>query len=160
MSSVNVIVAVFLGKKPMYINPFVPNAAFLYPLKTSENLTIFWCFQVVVKGCIGNDKVKQKVGLYLLVPQYIFELKMLESKIVFYGEPLQPSTTSIYFQISKLKRKQPHLFILRKWKEKQNNLKSDSHLAKVCFYLLQWKPLKNDEQWFLWLLTWNNGEQW
>ena len=26
-------------------NPFVPNAPFLYPLKTSENLTIFLCFQ-------------------------------------------------------------------------------------------------------------------
>ena len=85
---------------------------------------------------------------------------MLESKIVFYGEPLQPSTISIYLLISKLKRNQPHLFILNKWKGKQKNLKSDSHLAKVCFYLLQWKALKNDEQWFLWLLTWNNGEQW
>ena len=26
------------------VNPFVPNAPFLYPLKTSENPTIFWCF--------------------------------------------------------------------------------------------------------------------
>ena len=26
------------------INPFVLNAQFLYPLKTSKNLTIFWCF--------------------------------------------------------------------------------------------------------------------
>ena len=29
------------------INPFVPNAPFLYPLKTSEN-------RKVEKGCIGN----------------------------------------------------------------------------------------------------------
>ena len=85
---------------------------------------------------------------------------MLESKIVYYGEPLQPSTISVYLLISKLKRNQPHLFILNKWKGKQKNLKSVSDLAKVCFYLLQWKPLKNDEQWFLWLLTWNNGEKW
>ena len=27
------------------INPFVPNAPFIYPQKTSENLTVFWCFQ-------------------------------------------------------------------------------------------------------------------
>ena len=27
------------------INPFVPNAPFLYLLKLSENLTVFWCFQ-------------------------------------------------------------------------------------------------------------------
>ena len=29
-----------------FLNPFVPNAPFLYPLKT--------CFQGVEKGCIGN----------------------------------------------------------------------------------------------------------
>ena len=39
------------------INPFVPNAPFLYPSKTSENLTVFWCFQGVEKGCIGNEWV-------------------------------------------------------------------------------------------------------
>ena len=27
------------------INPFVPNVPFLYPLKKSENLIVFWCFQ-------------------------------------------------------------------------------------------------------------------
>ena len=26
-------------------NKFVPNITFLYPLKASENLTVFWCFQ-------------------------------------------------------------------------------------------------------------------
>ena len=41
----------------IYINPFVSNAPFLYPLKTSENLTVFWCFQGVEKGCIGNEWV-------------------------------------------------------------------------------------------------------
>ena len=39
-------------------NPFVPNAPFLYPLKTSENLKVFWCFQGVEKRCIGNKWVK------------------------------------------------------------------------------------------------------
>ena len=34
-----------------YINLFVPNVPFLYPLKTSENLT-------VKNGCIGNEWVK------------------------------------------------------------------------------------------------------
>ena len=41
------------------INPFVPSAPFLYPLKTSENLTVFWCFQEVEKGRIGNEWVKE-----------------------------------------------------------------------------------------------------
>ena len=39
-----------------YVNPFVPNAPFLCPLKTSENLTVF-CFQGVEKGCAGNEWV-------------------------------------------------------------------------------------------------------
>ena len=34
-----------------------PNTSFLCPLKTSENLTVFWCFQGVEKGCIGNKWV-------------------------------------------------------------------------------------------------------
>ena len=42
----------------LHTNPFVPNAPFLYPLKTSENLKVFWCFQGVEKRCIGNKWVK------------------------------------------------------------------------------------------------------
>ena len=37
-----------------FINPFVPNAPFTYPLKTSENLQVFWYFQGVEKGRIRN----------------------------------------------------------------------------------------------------------
>ena len=40
------------------INLFVPNAPFLYPLKTSQKLQVFWCFQGIEKGCIGNICVK------------------------------------------------------------------------------------------------------
>ena len=47
-------------------NPFVPNAPFLYPLKTSEKFTVFWCFQGVEKGCIGNDWVNIRVLFVLL----------------------------------------------------------------------------------------------
>ena len=42
------------------VNPFVPNASFLYPLKTLENLTenlSFLCFQRVEKGDIGKKWV-------------------------------------------------------------------------------------------------------
>ena len=45
------------------INPFVPNAPLLYHLKTSENLTVFWCFQGVEKECIGNKWVKIYISL-------------------------------------------------------------------------------------------------
>ena len=41
-----------------------PNASFLYPLKISENLTIFWCFHGVEKGCIGNEWVNHIFTLW------------------------------------------------------------------------------------------------
>ena len=44
--------------KKVCINPFVPNASFFYHLKTSENVSIFWCFWGVEKGCIWNEWVK------------------------------------------------------------------------------------------------------
>ena len=40
-------------------NPFVPNATFLFPLKTSENLKVFWYLKGVEIGYIGNEWVKQ-----------------------------------------------------------------------------------------------------
>ena len=42
----------------MDINLFVPNTPFLYPLKTSVNYKVFWCFQGVEKEWIGNKWVK------------------------------------------------------------------------------------------------------
>ena len=41
--------------KPIYsyIDPFVSNAPFLYPLKILGNCKVFWCFQWVERGCIG-----------------------------------------------------------------------------------------------------------
>ena len=51
-------------------NPFVPNAPFLYPLKTlSEKLTIFWCFRRIEKGCIGNEWVKPNSSFQILSMQ-------------------------------------------------------------------------------------------
>ena len=44
----------------IHISSFVPNATFLYPLKTSENLTTFGSFQDVEKDFIGNKWVKKR----------------------------------------------------------------------------------------------------
>ena len=41
------------------INPFVPNAPFIYPLKT-ENLKVFQCFQELEKGCFRSKWVNFK----------------------------------------------------------------------------------------------------
>ena len=40
------------------LDPLVPNSPFLYPLKPSENLKVFWCFSWVENGCTGNKWVK------------------------------------------------------------------------------------------------------
>ena len=40
-------------------SPFIPNAPFLYPLKTSENVTVFCCFQGVQIRYTGNESVKE-----------------------------------------------------------------------------------------------------
>ena len=55
------------------LNPFDPNAPFLYPLKTSENRKVFWCFQGVEKRCIGNEWVKNN-WTGLVQPYHPFDL--------------------------------------------------------------------------------------
>ena len=57
-----------------FFNPFFPNASFLYPLKPLENRKVFWCFQVVEKGCIGNEWVKERE----LFPQHSMVLLLHE----------------------------------------------------------------------------------
>ena len=47
------------------VNSIVSNTPFLYPLKTSEKLPIFWCFQEVEKGSTGNKWVNVTIILYL-----------------------------------------------------------------------------------------------
>ena len=60
------------------LNPFVPNAPFLYPLKTSEIRKVFWCFHGVEKGSIGNEWVKfwksDVYYIYLFVIWFIADL--------------------------------------------------------------------------------------
>ena len=53
----------FYGMKIFYFKPFVPNALFPYPLKTSENLMVFFMFSRVEKGCIGNKWVNYELSI-------------------------------------------------------------------------------------------------
>ena len=48
-----------LHHSSVLLNPFVLSALFFYPLKTLENLPVFWCIQGVEKGCIGNKWVNR-----------------------------------------------------------------------------------------------------
>ena len=57
------------------VNPFVPKAPFLCPVKTSENFTLFWCFQEVEKKCIENKWVNGKGQQKLLTTETRFFYK-------------------------------------------------------------------------------------
>ena len=64
--------------------PFVPKALFPCHLKTSENLTVFWCFQGIENGCIGNKWVKvlkTSAPIKKKVVKYALLLE-LQSKVV------------------------------------------------------------------------------
>ena len=71
-----------LSLPSLLFNPFVPNAPILYPLKNSENLTVFWCFQGVEKGCIWNEWLKEiaywrlpHLSIHWLIMRVGFEIK-------------------------------------------------------------------------------------
>ena len=42
-----------------WLNPFIPNAPFLYPLKTSDNRKVYWYFPGVGKGVLGTNGLIQ-----------------------------------------------------------------------------------------------------
>ena len=48
-----------LRNENVLLNLFLPNAPFLYPLKTAENFTVFWCFEGLEKRCIGRELVNK-----------------------------------------------------------------------------------------------------
>ena len=69
-----------IRSRSCYINLFVPDAPFTYHLKTSENLTVFWYFQGVEKGCIENKWVKHN---YWRIHDLSFTKRRCNSSIIF-----------------------------------------------------------------------------
>ena len=65
------------------VNPFVPNAPFVYPLKTSKKHKVFWCFQGVDKEYIGNEWVNNFSRLFILSFNEVFQQKFLLRPIWF-----------------------------------------------------------------------------
>ena len=61
----------FIALYYLNINPVVPNAPFLYPLKASENCKVFWCFYEVEKGGIGNEWIKDVTKMKKLQNQHM-----------------------------------------------------------------------------------------
>ena len=79
--------------KRKVLNPFVPNAPFLYSLKTSEKRKVFWCFEKVEKGCIGSKWVKV---IFWVVVTIIFKaLEELKFTTIFKRWHSQKSTKLI-----------------------------------------------------------------
>ena len=68
---------------PEKINSFVPNAPFLYPLRTSKNRKFFWSFQRVEKRCIGNKWIKETEIIVSLQNVLQFKLRMDKSSSTF-----------------------------------------------------------------------------
>ena len=42
-----------MNSYPEFLNPFHATGLYQYPLKTSENLEVFWCFLAVLKETTG-----------------------------------------------------------------------------------------------------------
>ena len=82
------------------LNHSFPMQPFSTPLKTSENLRVFWCFQGVEKGCIGNDWVKYKKRSHLfsaIFSYFSVEINMLK---VIPAKPSTPTTNNRSLGIS------------------------------------------------------------
>ena len=74
-------------------NLFVLYAPFPYPLKTSKNLTVFWCFHRVEKGCIGNKCLKKILTHFILFPLYFTTLWYFVAITLGYWEALEDMGT-------------------------------------------------------------------
>ena len=53
-----------------------PMHPFSTSLKTSENLTVFWCFQGAEKGCIGNKGVNRHFYLIQKLRDFVWKEEM------------------------------------------------------------------------------------
>ena len=63
------------------VNPFVPNAPFLCPVKTSKNRKVFSYFSGVEKGCIGNKWVNLHLEILILGKSYQDKLQDLRQRL-------------------------------------------------------------------------------
>ena len=63
---------------------------FSTPVKTSESRKVFWCFQGVEKGCIGNECVKEP-KIKSDKENLIICNKKLEGTVLHYAMNLPPN---------------------------------------------------------------------
>ena len=81
-------------------NPFFHNALFLYHLKPSEKVKIFWCFQRVEKACVGNewvnDVARRNISFCKSSRQNIFSFSLLLIFLYIWIKLLSPHQFSKY----------------------------------------------------------------
>ena len=111
------------------ISPFIPNAPFLYPPKTSENSKAFWCFRRLEEWCIRNKWVKIKDALELQSIISVFD-------------------KAIYCKVMEIKWKNPDQFsscVIKSWI-------FHTLLCRMCWYTWQkvcwwWSTWPNYRKW-------------
>ena len=111
----------------MYVglcNLFVPDTPFLYPLKTSENLKVFWYFQGVKKGCIGDEWVKFFNEVFCLTILWVWQKRNCDKHYSVSSAFKSPESKSIALQIFRgfsVVWKKYLSFWLSGWKHPQRN---------------------------------------
>ena len=97
------------------INPFAPNAPFLYLPKTSKNLTVFWYFKELENRCIVNKWVNTNKGTYfiwVIIKSRKAELKRVNVSLARYvGLIRHDGSYNVRFILTNTK---PRIFRIRK----------------------------------------------
>ena len=78
--------AVVITTTPRRQKYLICNAAFYYPVKTSENHKAFWYFHAVEKGCIGSKWVNAIVAQQSTVSDLVILLSAEDKHINVYTE--------------------------------------------------------------------------
>ena len=92
-------------------NPFHATGLLQYPLKTYEKLTVFWCFQWVEKGYIGDERVNSQLIYH---ESFHFKIGHSPSKknvFISFNESTLKMMANAFCFISK-----PFLYLLLSWR--------------------------------------------
>ena len=125
----------------------MPNASFLYPLKTSENHEVFWCFQRVEKGALETNGKKRWFAvttvsfgfLYVNVNELLFSTNSVPDNIV-----CNCSYVTVFLANNFFEQRVTHLIILSYTPPQQDMTRRiKSHLTSlewISFYV--WSDTK------------------
>ena len=105
---------------------FVLNAAFLYPLKTSEDLKVFWCFQGLEKGCIG----KEWVNVFGKIYKHLKRTVLLHCTLL--HEIVHHTNTTLYLR----GYAEPEIFYIRKKNHSQKSFFFQQSRTFLCFHCI------------------------